>query len=180
VLGAVAIAAQAGLYTWLGRVDVAGTSARVFAAKVDAGVFVLTYPNTWSVAQKGSAPEFRVVLKGPGGELLEASGSQALAAAPAGEDDEDTLGRLHRTLEARSVRGLTGYQEEPAMDARALPGGSRVSLFSGFSDGLPVRGFRYTAVSSGLVWYVRAMSPSDRWRRALPVMRRMVRTMEVP
>ncbi len=184
-LGAVAVAGQAAGYTWLSRQDVAGTSRRSWGTKLDGGPFRVTRPNTWRLSVVSRKPEFRVLLVGPGDVRLEIAGSSLLRPAPEADETGEVVGmpalkKLHADLCAQPPPGISEYHAEAGEVSGALPLQSLVSAFHGVEAGVPVRGFRYTMLASSRVWSVLAVTPEERWSRALPLMKDIAASVEVP
>lgn len=181
-LGALAIAGQVAAYTWLARQDIGGTSRRVWGVRMERGRFRVHYPNTWRVSSISRSPSFRILLEGPGGVRVDISGSSVLLPSAAGTEEMDgsRLTKLHAALATRSSIGIGSYREDSAEPSASLGRPSLVSSFSGTSAGPSVRGFRYTMEGSTRVWAIVAVAPESRWRRALPVMRSLAASVEVP
>ncbi len=184
-LGAAAVAGQAAAYTWLSRQDVAGTSRRFWGTKLDGGSFRVTRPNTWRLSVVSRKPEFRVLLEGPGDVRVEVAGSSLLMPAPTEDETVEAPGmsalkRLHAELCAQPPPGISEYRAESGEVSGALSLQSRVSAFHGVEDAAPVRGFRYTMLAATRVWSVLAVAPEERWSRALPVMKDIAASVEVP
>lgn len=184
-LGAAAVAGQAAGYTWLSRQDVAGTSRRSWSTKLDGGSFRVTRPNTWRLSVISRKPEFRVLLKGPGDVRLEIAGSSLLMPAPTADETGEAPGmpalkKLHAEFCAQPPLGMSEYYAEAGDVSGALSRQSLVSAFHGVEAGAPVRGFRYTMLASTRVWSVLAVAPGEHWGRALPVMKDIAASLEVP
>ena len=168
-------------YTWLAKLDEAGTSRRVFRSNLGRTHIRLWRPNTWTASLRSTRPEYRLILQSPRGSRVVLIGSDALLPAISArlEAQSDPLPTLHGAFAGVLAGEAPNAREAAAVASKALGAPSLVSSFTADQPNRCLKGFRYTFIDAGKGWTVIATCDSARWNKTFPVLKRIVTSLEI-